>query len=146
MKIIDSEKLEDFIKKHADANNAIEKWVEKIEAANWKNHNELKKDFLSADYVGNNRYVFNIRGNNYRLVSVVVFFAGTMVAIIPKCGIFIESYFLFLNKYSTVYAQTMPTQTQDRLPVPISTIKNLLLRFFHKNVDRLNSNSLRTKS
>ena len=27
MKIIDSEKLEDFIKKHADANNAIEKWV-----------------------------------------------------------------------------------------------------------------------
>jgi mRNA interferase HigB len=79
MKIIDSEKLEDFIKKHADANNAIEKWVEKIEAANWKNHNELKKDFLSADYVGNNRYVFNIRGNNYRLVSVVVFFAGTMV-------------------------------------------------------------------
>ena len=53
MKIIDSEKLED--------------------------HNELKKDFLSADYVGNNRYVFNIRGNNYRLVSVVVFFAGTMV-------------------------------------------------------------------
>ena len=60
MKIIDSEKLEDFIKKHADANNAIEKWVEKIEAANWKNHNELKKDFLSADYVGNNRYVFNI--------------------------------------------------------------------------------------
>ena len=47
---------------------------------------------------------------------------------------------------STVYAQTMPTQTQDRLPVPISTIRNLLLRFFHKNVDRLNSNSLRTKS
>lgn len=45
MKIIDSEKLEDFIKKHADANNAIEKWVEKIEAANWKNHNELKKEF-----------------------------------------------------------------------------------------------------
>lgn len=44
-----------------------------------ENHNELKKDFLSADYVGNNRYVFNIRGNNYRLVSVVVFFAGTMV-------------------------------------------------------------------
>ena len=38
----DSEKLEDFIKKHADANNAIEKWVEKIEAANWKNHKSLR--------------------------------------------------------------------------------------------------------
>ena len=52
MKIIGSEKLEDFIKKHADARNAIEKWVEKIEVAEWKNHNELKNDFLSADYVG----------------------------------------------------------------------------------------------
>lgn len=46
MKIIDSEKLEDFIKKHADANNAIQKWVEKIEAAGWKNHNELKMIFF----------------------------------------------------------------------------------------------------
>lgn len=78
MKIIDSEKLEEFIKKHADASNAIEKWVEKIEAADWKNHNELKNDFLSADYVGNNRYVFNIRGNNYRIVAIVVFFADRM--------------------------------------------------------------------
>ena len=78
MKIIDSEKLEEFINKHADASNAIEKWVEKIEAADWKNHNELKNDFLSADYVGNNRYVFNIRGNNYRIVAIVVFFAGRM--------------------------------------------------------------------
>lgn len=50
----------------------------KIEAADWKNHNELKNDFLSADYVGNNRYVFNIRGNNYRIVAIVVFFAGRM--------------------------------------------------------------------
>lgn len=53
MKIIDAEKLEDFIRKHTDASNAIEKWIEKIEIAHWKNHNELKNDFLSADYVGN---------------------------------------------------------------------------------------------
>lgn len=79
MKIIDAEKLEDFIRKHADASNAIEKWIEKIEIAHWKNHNELKNDFLSADYVGNNRYVFNIRGNNYRIVAVVTFFADRMV-------------------------------------------------------------------
>ena len=68
MKIIDSEKLEEFIKKHADASNAIEKWVEKIEAADWKNHNELKMIFFQP-IMGNNRYVFNIRGNNYRIVG-----------------------------------------------------------------------------
>lgn len=79
MIIIDSEKLEKFIRKHADAYNAIQKWIETCESANWKNHSELKNDFLSADYVGNSRYVFNIKGNNYRIVTVVVFFAGRMV-------------------------------------------------------------------
>ena len=34
--------------------------------------------YASADYVGNNRYVFNIRGNKYRLVAVVVFFMGEL--------------------------------------------------------------------
>lgn len=79
MKIIDSEKLEKFIHKHADAEKAIQKWVEACEAADWKNHSDLKNDFLSADYVGNSRYVFNIKGNNYRIVTVVTFFAGRMV-------------------------------------------------------------------
>lgn len=43
-----------------------------------ENHNDLKNDYLSADYVGNNRYVFNIRGNKYRLIVLVVFFAGNV--------------------------------------------------------------------
>lgn len=34
----------------------------------WSNHAELKQDFPSADYVGEGRYVFNIKGNNYRMV------------------------------------------------------------------------------
>jgi mRNA interferase HigB len=33
----------------------------------------VKKDFPSADYVGNERYVFNIKGNAYRLVAVIRF-------------------------------------------------------------------------
>lgn len=79
MKIIDSEKIEKFIRKHADADKPLQKWVQICEAADWKNHSDLKNDFLSADYVGNNRYVFNIKGNNYRIVAVVTFFAGRMV-------------------------------------------------------------------
>lgn len=79
MKIIDSEKLEKFIRKHTDANSSIQKWVAVCEGANWKKHSDLKNNFLSADYVGNNRYVFNIKGNNYRIVAVVIFFADRMV-------------------------------------------------------------------
>ena len=49
------------------------KFVEKTE---WKSHAELKQAFPSADYVGNDRYVFNISGNKFRLVTIVVFFQG----------------------------------------------------------------------
>ena len=46
MKIIDSEKLEKFIRKHADADKAIQKWIQICEAADWKSHSDLKNDFL----------------------------------------------------------------------------------------------------
>ena len=41
-----------------------------------ESHAELKRAFPSADYVGNDRYVFNISGNKFRLVTIVVFFQG----------------------------------------------------------------------
>ena len=50
--------------------------VASAEKAEWKNLSDIKVDFLSADYVGNQHYVFNIRGNNYRLVVVVKFTIG----------------------------------------------------------------------
>ncbi len=78
MKILFPEKIEEFVRNHADSKEALERWSSIIASAEWKNHNELKQDFPSADYVGNNRYVFNIKGNNYRSIVLVVFFAGTL--------------------------------------------------------------------
>uniref|UniRef100_UPI00359C2D66 type II toxin-antitoxin system HigB family toxin n=1 Tax=Bacteroides eggerthii TaxID=28111 RepID=UPI00359C2D66 len=78
MNITGSEKLEKFCRRHSDAQSALEKWVNEVERASWKSHNDLKNDYLSADYVGNNRYVFNIRGNKYRLIVMVVLFAGNV--------------------------------------------------------------------
>lgn len=78
MNITGSEKLEKFCRRHSDAQSALERWVNEVERASWKSHNDLKNDYLSADYVGNNRYVFNIRGNKYRLIVMVVFFAGNV--------------------------------------------------------------------
>ena len=77
MRLTGSEKLIELCRKHADAAPAIERWKNIVKKAQWKNHADLKNDYLSADYVGNNRYVFNIKGNNYRLIIMVVFFAGT---------------------------------------------------------------------
>jgi len=75
MKIWDKQLIDEFTEKHADAISAFQRWIDIVEEAEWKSHVELKMDFPSADYVGNNRYVFNIRGNTYRIIVVVVFIA-----------------------------------------------------------------------
>ena len=79
MKITGFDKLRKLCLKHTDAIQAINRWVDIVSGADWKNHNELKSDFLSADYVGNDRYVFNIKGNKYRLVVVVIFVKGNAI-------------------------------------------------------------------
>lgn len=76
MKLLHYKLLKDFWKKHRDSEEPLKRWVEIIEHSQWKSHNELKESFPSADYVGNDRYVFNISGNKYRLITVVVFFQG----------------------------------------------------------------------
>ena len=55
---------------------ALERWFCIAEDANWKNLSDIRIDFSTADYVGNQHYVFNIKGNNYRLVVVVKFVMG----------------------------------------------------------------------
>ena len=59
-----------------DSEVALERWYEIVEAAQWQNFAEMKADFGSVDAVGNQHYVFNIRGNKYRLIVVVKFTIG----------------------------------------------------------------------
>ena len=76
MKILKFKLLKDFARKHPDSADALMRWAEYVEKTEWKSHAELKQAFPSADYVGNDRYVFNISGNKFRLVTIVVFFQG----------------------------------------------------------------------
>jgi len=76
MKIRNKELLDNYACRHANARNALQHWINFVEEAEWNSHNGLKMDFPSADYVGKGRYVFNIQGNNHRVVAVVVFVAG----------------------------------------------------------------------
>ncbi|MBQ9677590.1 MAG: type II toxin-antitoxin system HigB family toxin [Prevotella sp.] len=80
MIIANKEILDDFVQTHAQAAKPLNGWIEKVEKVVWKNHAELKQIFPSADYVKNGRYVFNIGGNNYRVVAVVIF-VGSVVYI-----------------------------------------------------------------
>ncbi|MBS1590844.1 MAG: type II toxin-antitoxin system HigB family toxin [Bacteroidetes bacterium] len=44
-----------------------------VHKANWKNFTDVLNDFNSVDKVGNDRYVFNIKGNSFRLVAMIHF-------------------------------------------------------------------------
>ena len=78
MRIVSHKKLKDFYKTkgYEDSRVALQRWYDIAEKATWKNLSEMKIDFPSVDYVGNQHYVFNIKGNNYRLVVVVKFTMG----------------------------------------------------------------------
>lgn len=80
MHIISHRKLIDFYGSdgHGDAKVALERWYDIAQRAEWHNLADIKEDFPSTDYVGNQHYVFNIRGNNYRLVVVIKFTIGRL--------------------------------------------------------------------
>lgn len=75
MRIISQRKLRDFYesKGREDSKIALERWYQIAEEAEWKNFSDIRVDFPNADYVGNQHYVFNIKGNNYRLIVVIKF-------------------------------------------------------------------------
>ena len=78
MRIVSHRKLKEFYetKGHEDSRVPLERWYNIAEKAEWRNLSEIKVDFPATDYVGNQHYVFNIKGNNYRLVIVVKFTIG----------------------------------------------------------------------
>jgi mRNA interferase HigB len=64
-----------FWEKHKDAEIPLRMWFKKVVKSKWKSINDIKKEFPTADYVGDNRVVFDIKGNRYRIV-VLIFFDG----------------------------------------------------------------------
>jgi mRNA interferase HigB len=75
MHVISRTRLMNFWKRHPDSETPLKIWFKKVKEGQWKSINQLKADFSTADYVGNDRVVFDIKGNKYRIV-VLVFFAG----------------------------------------------------------------------
>ena len=73
MRVIAVSALRDFWAKHPDSELPLKEWYVKTCRANWSSLTEMRYDFNSADYVGNQLYVFNIKGNHYRLIAAVKF-------------------------------------------------------------------------
>ncbi|AMO58252.1 hypothetical protein GZ77_21220 [Endozoicomonas montiporae] len=79
MKVVGIPILEKFSKKHANAKPALDAWREEAKKADWKTTHDIKARFGSADMIANNRVIFNIKGNDYRLVVKVAYRHGIVV-------------------------------------------------------------------
>lgn len=73
MRVISRKPLYDFAKRFPASSNALNEWWKKTEEADWNNFADMKKTFNSVDSIGDSRFVFNIRGNNFRLVGMIFF-------------------------------------------------------------------------
>ena len=73
MRIISFRKLREFFEKDPSAKVPMQDWFKIARKAEWENYSDMKKTFNSVDSVGNQRYVFNVRGNHYRIVVKVMF-------------------------------------------------------------------------
>ncbi len=78
MVIISKTTLKEFGLDHSDAIDALNTWYVIAKEQDWGNLAEMKNTFNSVDYVGNDRYVFNIKGNRYRLIAMIFFDIRTM--------------------------------------------------------------------
>ncbi len=58
---------------HRDAEPALKAWYEEARRAKWTTPADIKARYASASFIANNRVVFNIKGNDYRLIVAVAY-------------------------------------------------------------------------
>ena len=68
MHVISKKPLREYWEKHTDVKAALQAWYEDALRAEWRTPGEIKNTYANASIVGDNRVVFNIKGNDYRLV------------------------------------------------------------------------------
>jgi mRNA interferase HigB len=71
MHVISYKAIREFIKYHPDAELKLGRWYKWMKKGKFKSLNEIRRKFPDVDYIGNDRYVFNIQGNKYRLVALI---------------------------------------------------------------------------
>jgi len=78
MRIISKKILREFWAVHSDAEQPLKAWHAKVKAASWITSSDIKSDYRNASFVANNRVVFNIKGNKYRLIATVNYDFGVV--------------------------------------------------------------------
>ncbi len=78
MRVISRRLLREFWEKHPDAAIPLQTWFHDVEHAAWTSPADIKAVFQNASFLANNRVVFNIKGNRYRLIVVIAYRHGVV--------------------------------------------------------------------
>lgn len=78
MVIISHKAIREFTKEHPELLSPLERWYSITLKADWNNFSNIKKDFNSVDAIGNGLFVFNIKGNDCRLIVRIIFRTRTL--------------------------------------------------------------------
>jgi mRNA interferase HigB len=78
VRIFSRSTLRGFWAKHPDAEQPLRAWVAEAKPARWMTPHAIKALHRTASFVGNDRVVFNVGGNKYRLVVAVSYGRGSM--------------------------------------------------------------------
>lgn len=82
MRIIARRTLQDFVqqraghKDHGALKGALDAWFSEVRKARWRNMADVRRLYVTASIVASERVVFNIKGNDYRLIAAVDFEKG----------------------------------------------------------------------
>src|SRR3972149_1912645 len=78
MHVISIKTLREYWQARPDSEEPLKAWKAEAEKASWKAPGDIKKRYRSADFLKGNRVVFNIKGNEYRLVVKIHYNTGTV--------------------------------------------------------------------
>ncbi|MFN2139514.1 MAG: type II toxin-antitoxin system HigB family toxin [Candidatus Promineifilaceae bacterium] len=78
MRIISRKTLREFWTDYPDAEQPLRAWYANAKRADWKTPSDVKSDYKTASFVANNRVVFNIKGNHYRLITAINYSYGIL--------------------------------------------------------------------
>lgn len=79
MQLVGILKLDAFKRTHADSRGPLGAWQSEVETANWSEPQEIRDRYPSASFLADNRVIFNIKGNTYRLVVKVRYQNGIVL-------------------------------------------------------------------
>lgn len=73
MRVIAASTLRAFWERHPNSEQPLKAWYDEAKHATWATPQDIKNLYASASFVENNRVVFNIKGNDYRLIVAVAY-------------------------------------------------------------------------